>query len=162
VAFNAGAGTIYRIAVDGYNNGGSGGDMGPLKLNWSESNCIEPLPSLLIEDGTTDRAVALDSVTLVRGPFRVLTNFNFSADHHTRVMLFTSNLGLEPGENLSVLSVQAQGVPLIVEAAGTVPGLSQASYVIVRLPDGLPAGYLPISVTLRGAVSNVGKLGISP
>ncbi len=162
VAFTAAAGTIYLIAVDGYNNGGSGGDMGPLKLNWSESNCKEPPPSLLIEQSTVDRAVALDSVTFMRGPFRILSNLNFSTDHHTRVMLFTSNLGLEPGENLSVLSVQAQGVSLPVEAAGTVRGLSQASYIIVRLPDGLAAGDLPISVMLRGATSNVGKLGISP
>ena len=136
--------------------------MGPLKLNWSESNCKEPPPSLLIEQSTVDRAVALDSVTFMRGPFRILSNLNFSTDHHTRVMLFTSNLGLEPGENLSVLSVQAQGVSLPVEAAGTVRGLSQASYIIVRLPDGLAAGDLPISVMLRGATSNVGKLGISP
>jgi len=162
VTFTAAAGTIYLIAIDGYNNGGSGGDMGPLKLNWSESNCTEPPPSLLIEQSTIDRAVALDSVTFVRGPFRILSNLNLSTDHHTRVMLFTSNLGLEPGENLSVLSVQAAGVSLPVEAAGTVRGLSQASYIIVRLPDGLATGDLPISVTLRGATSNVGKLGISP
>jgi hypothetical protein len=162
VAFTATAGTVYVIAVDGYNNGGSGGDMGPLKLNWSETGCTEPPPSLLIEEGTTDRAVALDSVTFVRGPFRVLTNLNFSGDHHTRVMLFISNLGLEPGENRSALSVQAKGVLLPVETVGTVPGLSQFSYIIVRLPDGLPAGDLPTSVTLRGAASNVGQLGISP
>ena len=136
--------------------------MGPLKLNWSESNCIEPPPSLLIEQNTVDRAVALDSVTFVRGPFHILSDLNFSGDHHTRVMLFISNLGLEPGENRSALSVQAKGVLLPVETAGTVPGLSQFSYIIVRLPDGLPAGDLPTSVTLRGAVSNVGQLGISP
>ena len=162
VAFTAVAGTIYMIAVDGYNNGGSGGDMGPVKLNWSESNCAEPPPTLLIEEGTTDRAVALDSVTFVRGPFRVLTDLNFSGDRHTRVMLFTSNLGLEPGEDLSVLSVGAPGVALTVETAGTLRGLSQASYIVVRLPDGLPAGDLPITITLRGAASNVGKLGIAP
>lgn len=162
VAFTATAGTMYLIGVDGYNNGGSGGDMGPLKLNWSETGCTEPSPSLQIEDGATGRVVALDSVTFLRGPFRVLTNLNFSGDRHTRVMLFTSNLGLEPGENLSALSVQANGVQLAVEAVGTVPGLSQFSYIIVRLPDGLPAGDLPMSVTLRGAISNPGKLGISP
>ena len=39
VTFNATAGTIYRIAVDGYNNGGLGGDVGPITLNWNESNC---------------------------------------------------------------------------------------------------------------------------
>lgn len=37
VSFNATAGTTYRIAVDGYNNGGSGGDVGPVTLNWNGS-----------------------------------------------------------------------------------------------------------------------------
>jgi len=32
-------GTTYRIAVNGFNNAGSGGDTGNIKLNWSESNC---------------------------------------------------------------------------------------------------------------------------
>lgn len=37
--FNATAGTTYSIGVDGYNNSGSGGDFGPLTLNWTASNC---------------------------------------------------------------------------------------------------------------------------
>lgn len=40
VTFNAVAGTVYMIAVDGYNNGGSGGDFGSLTLNWNASNCV--------------------------------------------------------------------------------------------------------------------------
>jgi hypothetical protein len=32
-------GTIYRIAVNGYDNDGTGGDTGNIKLNWSESPC---------------------------------------------------------------------------------------------------------------------------
>ena len=39
VTFSASAGTIYRIAVDGYNNSGSGGDAGPIMLSWMASNC---------------------------------------------------------------------------------------------------------------------------
>jgi hypothetical protein len=39
VTFSAVAGHTYRIAVDGYNNGGSGGDFGPITLNWTASNC---------------------------------------------------------------------------------------------------------------------------
>ena len=41
-----------------------------------------------------NRAVALDSMTFVRGPFRILDDHNLSADHHTRAIIFTSNLGL--------------------------------------------------------------------
>jgi hypothetical protein len=39
VTFTAIAGNIYRIAVDGYNNGGSGGDFGSVKLNWTAPGC---------------------------------------------------------------------------------------------------------------------------
>ena len=38
-SFNATQGTTYSIAVDGYNNDGTGGDFGPLTLNWTASNC---------------------------------------------------------------------------------------------------------------------------
>ncbi|HJT67564.1 MAG TPA: NF038122 family metalloprotease, partial [Pyrinomonadaceae bacterium] len=38
-SFNASQGTTYSIAVDGYNNAASGGDFGPLTVNWTASNC---------------------------------------------------------------------------------------------------------------------------
>ena len=41
VSFTATAGTVYRIAVDGYNNGGSGGDIGNITLNWAINTCGE-------------------------------------------------------------------------------------------------------------------------
>ena len=107
--------------------------------------------------------MAVDSVTFKRGPFPILTDFNFSADHHTRVTLFTSNLGLSAPDP-SQLTVTAGGIALTVEYVGTltgVPGLD-ASFIIVRLPDGLPAGDLPLVVTLRGAPSNSPTLAISP
>jgi len=54
-----------------------------------------PQPAtVLIEEGMANTAVALDSVTFLRGPFSVMNLHNFSADQHTRVILFTSNLGL--------------------------------------------------------------------
>lgn len=121
-------------------------------------------PFIFIEEGTINRAAALDSVTHVRGPFRIITNHNFSADKHTRVILFTSNLGLSQPDS-SILSAQAAGFPLTVENVGTllgVPGLD-ASFIVVSLPDGLPPGDLPLTVTLRGVVSsNAPTLGISP
>ncbi len=41
VTFSATQGTIYRIAVGGFDNGGSGGDTGSIKLNWTEANCVQ-------------------------------------------------------------------------------------------------------------------------
>lgn len=162
VTFPVTQGQIYRVVVNGYNNGGSGGDTGNIKLNWSESSCSVTAPSLLIEQGTTNRAVALDSVTFVRGPFPVIGLHNFSADQHTRVILFTSNLGLAQPP---FLTVQASGVPLTVENVGPISGVTglSASYIVVRLPDGLPTNVdLSLTVTWNGATSNTALLGISP
>jgi hypothetical protein len=163
VTFPATAGAVYQIAVDGYNNGGAGGDMGPLKINWTQSSCTEPTPRVVTEDNLT-QAVALNSVTFARGPFQVLTGVNFSADHHTRVLLFTSALGVfQP--DASILTVQAGGMNLTVENVGQVLGVSglEASYIVVRLPDGLQTGNLPVTITLRGKTStNAAMITIAP
>ena len=119
---------------------------------------------IFIEEGAANRAVAFDSVTHVRGPFRILTNNNFSVDGHTRLIIFTSSLGLSQPDP-SLLTVQAAGFPLPVEYVGTwtgVPGLD-ASVIVVRLPDGLPPGDLPLTVILRGVMSsNAPTITISP
>lgn len=154
VTFNATAGTAYKIAVDGWN-----GERGNFVLNWTQNNCTDVAPVLLTEEGT-NRAVALDSVTQVRDPFPIIGLFNFSADQRTRVMLFTSDLGLGPGDNLSVLSVQVHGISLPIESAGPVPGLSQVSYIIVRLTEQLPSGDLSVTVTLRGVSSNTATIRV--
>jgi hypothetical protein len=163
VTFSATAGTFYLIAVDGYNNGGSGGDMGPLKLNWSENDCTEQPPTMMTEENA-NVAVALDSVTYLRGPFPVISFLNFSPDHHTRVILFTSSVGLTQPDPAK-LTVTAGGTSLLVENVGPVTGVAglDASYIVVRLPDGLPAGNLPLTVTLRGVNStNAPMITIAP
>jgi hypothetical protein len=156
VTFNATQGTIYRIAVGGFNNGGSGGDVGGIKLNWTEANCAFPTPAIITEDGATSKAVAVDSVTFLRGPFSVNGPNNFSSDQHTRVILFTSpNLGLTVPDP-SILTVQAGGTSLTVENVGTLTGVAglDASYIVVRLPTGLATGDLPLTVTFHGVTSS--------
>jgi hypothetical protein len=54
VEFVATAGTIYRIAVAGFNNG-SGGDFGSFTLNWNQSNC---------NNSTTPVVLSANQVTL--------------------------------------------------------------------------------------------------
>jgi pimeloyl-ACP methyl ester carboxylesterase len=121
-------------------------------------------PIVFVEQGTTNRAVALDSVTWVRAPFLILTNNNFSADRHTRVILFISGLLLSQLD-ASIVTVTASAFPLPVESVGTVtgvPGLN-ASYIVVRLPDGLPQGDLPLTIAVGGvANTNSVTLWISP
>jgi hypothetical protein len=121
-----------------------------------------PAPVIFTEDGTNNVA-AVDSVTFARGPFRLFNPLNFSADQRTRLIFFTSDLGLTQ-PNSSVLSVQASGVPLTVEAVGPLLGVPSltASYVVVRLPDGLPTGNLQLTITLNGVTSTATALSISP
>jgi uncharacterized protein (TIGR03437 family) len=136
--------------------------------NTSEfSTCVSvtgaPAPPTVLTEQGTNQAIALDSVTLVRGPFSLTDLHNFSSDQRTRVILFTSNLGITQ-PNPSVLSVQASGFPLTVENVGPVLGVTglDASYIVVRLPDGLPSGNLSLTVTLNGVTSNTAILSISP
>jgi hypothetical protein len=147
----------YYYRVRAYNPGGTS----------SHSNVVLASttgPMIFIEQGTANRAAALDSVTRVQGPFRVANLFNFSADHHTRIILFTSDLGLSQPDS-SQLTVRAGGVLLTVENVGRVDGVPGmgASYIILRLPDGLPTGTMPVLITLRGLSSvNSPTLTISP
>lgn len=122
-------------------------------------------PLIFTEEGTANVA-ALNSVTLLRGPFRILDAHNFSVDGHTRIVLFTSNLGVvsPPIPPASTLSVQANGIDLPIEKVAQMPGITGQfeSYIIVRLPDGLPTGNLSLTVTLRGITSAVKILPIIP
>jgi hypothetical protein len=121
-------------------------------------------PVIYAEDGTNN-AAALDSVTFLRGPFRVVNPNNFSGDQRTRIILFTSHLGLKQSDlaDPTVLVVEAAGVNLPVENVGiaSIPGVN-SSYIVVRLPANLPTGLLELRVKLRGVTSDAKMLSISP
>jgi hypothetical protein len=122
-------------------------------------------PVIFAEEGTNNVA-AFDSVTFLRGPFRLLGPNNFSVDKRTRIILFTSDLGLAQSDlsDPAVLVVDVPGYNLPVESVGAlagVPGMS-ASNMIVRLPDGLPTGDLQLRVRLRGVTSDARTLNIAP
>ena len=118
-----------------------------------------PGPMLLTQQNSP-RAVALDSVTLLREPLPVVTRDNLSIDWRTRLTLFGTNLDLLPGEDASAITARARDSrstihSLTVEFVGNVPTLNSLTQVIVRLPDQLAqAGDVWISVTLRGQTSN--------
>jgi probable HAF family extracellular repeat protein len=119
----------------------------------------EASPVILLETGTSN-AAAVDSVTFVRGPFHVSDNYNFSGDHLTRIIIFTMPLA-DPDQTLAV---RASGIDLPIENVGTVTGVAglSASYIVVKLPQGLPTGDLALTVTLRGITSNSATLSIIP
>jgi hypothetical protein len=128
-------------------------------------------PFVWLETGTTN-AVAVNSVTFLRGPFQILDPHNFSLDGHTRIVLFTSALGLTQADlsDPAVLVVTAQtltfppsGWTLPVEAVGPYSGAGlTGSYIVVKLPDGLPTGQLELRVRLRQTTSDASYITIAP
>jgi uncharacterized repeat protein (TIGR01451 family) len=114
---------------------------------------------LILTDEVTLRAVALDSVTMVREPFSLRNIFNFSSDERTRLMLFATGIDLLPGEPPSSVTVQLEDTdhriyPLVVEDIRNVPNFP-FSQITVKLPDTLTLeGNHQLSVTFHGVTSN--------
>ena len=125
---------------------------------------IPTAPVIFTEEGTNN-AAAFNSATFLRGPFKV-NDWLFNVDNQTRIIVFTSSLGF-PSSALpqpSTLSVQANGINLPVEAVGPITGVStlSGSYIVVKLPAGLPTGNLSLTITLRGVTSAPAILPIVP
>jgi CSLREA domain-containing protein len=122
---------------------------------------------VLLTEANTQRAIALDLVQQTREPFTLRAPFNLSSDTRRRVAFFAWLLFLEPGENASAVTAQAeddQGVvyPLVVESVVTLDP-NWLTQVVVRLPDavaGTPRD-LWVTITLRGATSNKAIIKIS-
>lgn len=133
----------------------------------SQNPSPTPAPVLLLEENS-NRGVVLDSVNWLRDPFPVSTIFNYSADGHTRVMLFAMNVNLQAGENLSIVTAEAEDsqhtvYPLIVEYVGAIPNLNSIAQINIRLPDHLAnGGDVLVSIKVRGVQSNKVLIGIKP
>jgi hypothetical protein len=119
-------------------------------IGWTSNAPVAPT---ILLDQSTSHAAAMDSVTHVREPFTILTSTDLSSDGHRRIIFFTTDLGLNPGDDLSVLSVRLAGIPLAVESAGPWSPVAGTSYVVVRLADGIPTGNQTLTITLRGVNS---------
>jgi hypothetical protein len=149
----------------------SSGDSGAYSLTLTS----EPLLLTAQVTDSVGSAAALNSVTFVRTSnanhtaFSIVDPHNFSADQTTRLLLFTSDLGLpsQQNPNSSLISVSAGGHPLVVENVGpfTFPGLN-GTYIVVALKrsDGgtMPTGSLAFTVTCRSLTSNVTTITIAP
>lgn len=162
---------LYATAADG-----SGARrLTDLSLN-AQSPAWRPAPSsspppgtpvLLTEQGT-GRALALDSVTLMRDPLPVHTENNFSADRRTRVLLFVGNLDparLEAGLVFEVRFTDSQQSAFVVKPddVRSVSGLAGVAQLTVRLPDELNAGgEVQVGVTAGGAASNAAAVRVAP
>jgi FG-GAP-like repeat len=115
---------------------------------------------ILLTRGDSQRALALDSVTMKSEPFSVTNIHNFSVDQRTRLTLFAVNVELGPGETVSVIEAQAedsvgQTFPLTVEYFGSVPNFGWLKQVIVKLPDEIAnKNEIHISLKVRGTEGN--------
>ncbi|HKO96387.1 MAG TPA: PQQ-dependent sugar dehydrogenase [Pyrinomonadaceae bacterium] len=132
---------------------------GSATSNEATLTVIAKTPVLLVEENS-DRAIALDSVSMFRDPFPLNTVHNFSTDHRTRLVLFALDTDLHAGETVTAITARAEDAlmvahPLSVEFVGKVPGFSWLTQIVVRLPDGLPGNTeVLISITLHGKASN--------
>ncbi len=121
---------------------------------------------VLISHPDSTRAIAFDSVTRHREPFSAISAVRFSADSHTRIMLFAMNLTLAPGDTAGSINIEAEDAahtiyPLAVEYAGPVPDQPWATSLVVRLGDGMDdLGDVLVRVRYKGLSSNRVRVGI--
>ena len=116
-----------------------------------------------------DQAAALNAAIAVRDPFRVFGIpdwFMGAPDQNTRVMLFTRNLQLNPGETSSAVIVRfassnGQIIEVPAEDVRLIPG-TDFTQVVVRLPNSLPAGTCTVFIRAHTRVSNTGTIRIAP
>ncbi|MEP6911708.1 MAG: Ig-like domain-containing protein, partial [bacterium] len=163
-----GTGTITITTNDlGHNGiGGPLSDTDTIQVTVTDNEA----PLLLTIEGS-DRAIALDSVTLVRDPFSLLGEHNFSLDHRTRIMLFALHSQLRAGENASAVTAEAEDagtiIPLTVESVRTVPGFDWLTQVVVKFPTDFSTGGagpqdVLVRIRLRGANSNQAVITVVP
>ncbi|HUS09930.1 MAG TPA: carboxypeptidase regulatory-like domain-containing protein [Pyrinomonadaceae bacterium] len=123
-------------------------------------------PLVLLSEQTSTRALALESVTFSREPFPLNSLISWSSDPRTRVLLFALNLQLQPGDDPSTITADAEDgshrhYDLMVEAAGPVPGQNWMSSLTLRLSNEMSeVGDVLVRVTYKGRASNRVRIGI--
>jgi hypothetical protein len=90
---------------------------------------------------------------MVRGPFALTDNYNFSSDHRRRLTFFTTNLGFAERipVSIDVVSIQIGGNSYAVESVGPNATVS-GSQVTFRVPDLSPNTYT-LGLKVRGVNS---------
>jgi PKD repeat protein len=128
-----------------------------------------PAMQVFLDPSAADvnRAAAVDSLLLVKEPFRVLNPsnaLNSASDKNTRVVFFVSNLQLPPGQTASSVVVTLthqnnQTYDIAAQDLRTVPSQT-FTQVTFRLPDNLPDGTCVLKVKANGQSSNIGTIRI--
>jgi Bacterial Ig-like domain (group 3) len=142
------------------------GTNGWLNSTGSGVQVVQDGPLLLTEEGS-QRAIALDLVTQFRDPFTLTSIYNLSTDQRRRISLFVWRLGLQQGDTVANVTVQAEDSEgriynLVVENLAATSGVPDVTQVVVRLPDsvvGAPRDFF-VKVTVHGLTSNRGIVRI--
>lgn len=146
----AGTYTVTATATD---------DKGEKTTSRSVTFVISGGPLQLLTDPGSSRAVALESVTLMKEPFPVVAEHSLSSEPRTRLLLFGLNLHLSPGD-LPLVTAQAEDsqqriYALPIEAIRSVPNFPSLTQVTVKLTDELQGiEEVWLSISLRDVRSN--------
>lgn len=166
VTFGATAGTIYRIAVDGWDSG-DGGDAGLITLNWTQSNCTNPPAFQLILEVSgpaLDQAAAFDSILWIRDPFPVINSGNLlvpTSDPNTRVAIFVANLPNVQASAVTVNLIDSNNTSFNITPQDVHEFTDlQFTQVTFRLPNGIATGTCRVKVTTQSGTSNTATFRI--
>ncbi|HET6979261.1 MAG TPA: carboxypeptidase regulatory-like domain-containing protein [Pyrinomonadaceae bacterium] len=117
------------------------------------------LPVLLTE-GDSDRAVALELTQWLPEPFSITTTLLSAGRNTTRVIVFGKDLGLLPGEGIEAITAEAEDInrvrhQLRVEFVSVLQSSPDIRQVVIRLDRGLDgAGEVFITLKVHGLTSN--------
>ena len=131
------------------------------------ANLAPVLPKLLTMS-YSDRAVALELTQFVTGPFPLTTTLLSDGRNRTRIILFGTDLGLLPGEDVGAITAEAMDAaqvryPLRVEYVNTLPDLPTVYQIVLRLNRELEdSGEVLVSVSVHGLTSNKVRIAIQP
>ncbi|HET6978437.1 MAG TPA: carboxypeptidase regulatory-like domain-containing protein [Pyrinomonadaceae bacterium] len=121
-------------------------------------------PLVLISEANSTRAIAFESTTFRKEPFELSTPL--ASDGRTRIMVFALNLALNPNEDKSAITADAETADqahhvLQVEYAAPLATLPWLSSIVLRLSDDLVVSSdVLIGLTLHGVKSNRVRIGI--
>lgn len=113
----------------------------------------------------SDRALALELTQFLDGPFPLTTTLLSEGRNTTRIMLFGTYLGLLPGDDVDVVTAEAEDAahtkyPLRVEFVRPLPELADVSQVVLRLNRELDDVEVFVTVTVHGRTSNKVRIAI--
>lgn len=124
---------------------------------------------IVLTRGDSQRALALDSVTMLSEPFAITNIHNFSDDDRTRILLFVVNVEafgfVETGPVFEAQAEDPNGqiFQLALEGFHLVPNFPWLTQVIVKLPNEVAnAGEIRITVKVRGTAGNKVTVKLKP